>query len=432
MFHQRIDQFIAQHGLLQSTDRVLVALSGGADSVALLRVLLRLGYRCVAAHCNFDLRGSESDADEQFVRTLCEAHQVPLEVIRFDTQGYAATHKLSIEMAARELRYNWFETLRTQLAMDAVAVGHHRDDSVETLLLNLIRGTGIQGLTGISPRNGVVVRPLLEESREEVVAYLNRLNQPYVTDSTNLQDAYTRNKIRLQLLPLLSEINPSITDTLAQTTQRLSEVERLYTAATDEAKRRVCDEQGICIEKLLKEVSPAALLFECLHPLGFNSAQIKEVHRSLRAEVGARFASPAWEVVRDRTHLLLQSIREKEQKESLPLLQTEVVTVTPDFVIPREKTIACLDADKVTLPLLLRRWKQGDSFTPLGMKGRKKVSDYLNDRKLSAFARERQCVVCTAGGELVWLVNERCDHRFRVTEQTQRVLLLQITPPSSE
>lgn len=427
MFHQRVEKYIAQCGLLKPTNRVLVALSGGADSVALLRVLLRLGYHCQAAHCNFSLRGEESDGDEQFVRTLCQLNQVPLEVIRFDTQGYAATHKLSIEMAARELRYDWFETLRAQLGIDVVAVGHHRDDSVETLLLNLIRGTGIHGLKGISPKQGAIVRPLLGESKEAVVAYLEGLNQPYVTDSTNLQDEYTRNKIRLNLLPLLGEFNPSISHTLAETAQRLFEVDRIYTAAIEEAKERVCDAQGICIERLLKEVSPAAVLFECLHPLGFNSAQVKELFRSLTAQAGARFASAGWEVVRDRTHLLLQSIAEKRVQEQLPSLETEVVTVGPDFLIPREKSVACLDANRVSLPLVLRRWKQGDSFTPLGMKGRKKVSDYLNDRKLSAFNRERQCVVCTEDGKIVWLVNERCAHQYRVTEQTKRVLLLRVS-----
>ncbi|MGL4520916.1 MAG: tRNA lysidine(34) synthetase TilS [Phocaeicola sp.] len=426
MFHQRVEKYIAQQGILPSKKCVLVALSGGADSVALLRVLLRLGYHCVAAHCNFELRGEESDGDERFVRHLCEQQQVPLEVIRFDTQHYAATHKLSIEMAARELRYNWFEQLRTKLGADVVAVAHHRDDSVETFLLNLIRGTGIHGLKGILPKNGTIVRPLLGESRAEVVAYLARLNQPYVTDSTNLQDEYTRNKIRLNLLPLLAQLNPSIADTLAQTTQRLGEVDRIYVAAMEVAKERVMDEEGICIERLLQEVSPVTLLFECLNPLGFNSAQVETVFRSLTGEAGARFASSTWEVVRDRTHLLLQSIDERAKREQLPVLRMELQELTPDFVIPRDKMIACLDADKVVLPLTLRRWEQGDSFIPLGMKGRKKVSDYLNDRKYSLFERERQCVVCASNGEIVWLVNERCAHRFRVTEQTQRILLLQV------
>ncbi|MGL5272358.1 MAG: tRNA lysidine(34) synthetase TilS [Phocaeicola sp.] len=426
MLHHKVNKFIEERALLAPTHTVLVALSGGADSVALLRLLLHLGYKCLAAHCNFSLRGNESDADEQFVRTLCTQLEVPLEVVRFDTKLYAAQQRVSIEMAARELRYQWFEELRVKTGADAIAVAHHRDDSVETLLLNLIRGTGIHGLKGISPKNGYIVRPLLEVSREEVVAYLAQLNQLYVTDSTNLQDEYTRNKIRLNLLPMLAEFNPSINQTLAQTANRLSEVDNVYTEAINRAKERVSDEKGISIQQLLQEPSPSALLFEYLHPMGFNSAQIHEVLRSLTAEPGARFSTPQWEVIRDRTHLLFRSVYDKEKQATLPQLQIETFPLTPNFVIPRSKEIACLDADKLALPLVVRRWQKGDKFTPLGMKGRKKVSDYLNDKKFSLFERENQCVVCMAEEEIVWLVNERCEHRFRVTEQTKNIMLLSI------
>ncbi|MGL5957256.1 MAG: tRNA lysidine(34) synthetase TilS, partial [Phocaeicola sp.] len=276
------------------------------------------------------------------------------------------------------------------------------------------------------PKNNYIIRPLIQVSREEIIAYLERINQTYVTDSTNLQDEYTRNKIRLHLLPLLNEFNPSISETLGQTVQRLAEVDKVYEAAVKEAKERVRDDKGISIDRLLLEVSPSAILFEWLYPLGFNSAQIKEVFRSLHAEAGARFSSPRWELVRDRSHLILQSIEEKEASVLLPQLNVSLIPLTPDFKIPLDREIACLDADKIVLPLTVRRWRKGDKFTPLGMKGRKKVSDYMNDRKFSLFERERQCVVCMGDDEIVWLVNERCEHRFRITEKSKNVLLLRV------
>ena len=220
---KRVQEFIGKQQLLADDARVLVALSGGADSVALLRILLSLGYRCHGVHCNFHLRGEESNRDERFVTELCHALGVPCEVVHFDTLAYAAEHKVSVEMAARELRYREFERLRQEHHLDVIAVAHHQDDAVETLLLNLIRGAGINGLTGMKVRNGPIVRPLLCLTRDEVVNYLEYLGQPYVTDSTNLTDMYARNKVRLQLLPLMEQINPAAKSNIMQAAMHLGE-----------------------------------------------------------------------------------------------------------------------------------------------------------------------------------------------------------------
>ena len=228
MFHWNIQKYIEEKQLFTLHDKVLVALSGGADSVALLRVLLVLGYHCEAAHCNFHLRGEESDRDERFVNELCKGLGVTLHVTHFDTVTYASRHHVSIEMAAREMRYDWFEQLRKERGMAVIAVAHHRDDSVETFLLNLIRGAGINGLKGISPHNGCIVRPLLEVSRQDILDYLRCLRQGYVTDSTNLQDEYMRNKIRLNILPMLRELNPSVSESIAETSRRLTDVSLIY------------------------------------------------------------------------------------------------------------------------------------------------------------------------------------------------------------
>ena len=253
MEKKQVAQYIAHEHLLEPDGKVIVALSGGADSVALLLLLGELGYTCEAAHCNFHLRGEESDRDERFVRHLCEERHIPLHVVHFDTARHAAGQHVSIEMAARELRYTWFEELRRKLDAQAIAVAHHADDSIETFLLNLMRGTGINGLRGIRPRNGHIVRPLLCLNREDILRYLEHCGQTYVTDSTNLQDEYTRNKIRLNLLPLMQEINPSVRQAFLRTAAHLDEAATLYNIGIAEAKERVLLPEGIRIDALLEE-----------------------------------------------------------------------------------------------------------------------------------------------------------------------------------
>lgn len=424
MFKRDVEKFIDQKSLFERRDKVLVALSGGADSVALLRVLHALGYQCECAHCNFHLRGEESNRDEAFVQQLCQKFDIPLHVTHFDTTDYAHTKRISIEMAARELRYQWFETLRQSIGASVIAVAHHRDDSVETFLLNLIRGTGINGLKGIAPKNGYVVRPLLQESRENILDYLQHLNQDYVTDSTNLQDEYMRNKIRLNLLPLMKELNPSVSESIAATTERLADAALIYNKEREMAIQRVMKgEKVISISALLDETAPSSLLFELLHPYGFNSSQIKDIYQSLFGQSGRRFHSSQWEVLRDRDSLILHSFSGEETDHVPPTLTYETVDITPEFIILRDKHIACLDADKVTLPLTVRKWQVGDKFTPLGMKGKKNVSDYLTDRKFTLFQKGHQYVACQ-GDKIVWLIGERIDNAYRIDADSKRAVIV--------
>ena len=425
MIQQRIKQYIEKEDLFSSGSKILIALSGGADSVALLCILHAAGYPCEAAHCNFHLRGEESNRDEQFVRQLCKKYGIHLHTIDFDTTRYAAEKHISIEMAARELRYNWFEEIRNQCRADVVAVAHHQDDSVETILLNLIRGTGITGLLGLRPRNGVIVRPLLCINREEIMRYLQSIGQDYVTDSTNLEDEYTRNKIRLNLLPLMQTINPSVKNSLIETGNYLSDVATIYNRYIEEAKTRIATTEGIRICELVKEPAPEALLFEILHPLGFNSAQIKDIANSLHGQSGKQFSSKEWRVIKDREFLLLEKIQ-SEDKEELPFqIIKEEKEYTSDFQIPRKKGTACFDADKLDETISYRKWRTGDTFIPFGMKGKKKVSDYLTDRKFSISQKERQWVLC-CGERIAWLIGERTDNRFRIDETTRRVVIYTI------
>ena len=428
MLKYDVQRFIEEKDLFNLQDKVLVALSGGADSVALLRVLLSLGYICECAHCNFHLRGLESDRDESFVRQLCEEHSIPLHVTHFDTSAYAKEHHLSIEMAARELRYEWFEHIRKEIEASVIAVAHHRDDSVETFLLNLMRGAGINGLKGIPVKNGYIVRPLLSVSRDVILDYLQAINQGYVTDSTNLEDEYMRNKIRLNILPLMKEVNPSVMETIQETTFRLSEVANIYQkdrmeAITHKVTFLSPELFRISLVDILEDVAPISLLHEVLSPKGFNASQIRDIFRSLSSsQSGKRFFTTEWEVLRDREYLWVQK---KGSSQLIPEIIIEEIERTPSFVIPRDKHIACLDADKLNHPLTIRKWERGDKFIPLGMNGKKKVSDYLTDKKFSLFQKENQYVVCS-GEDIVWLVNERTDHRYRITDNTTRVLFIKI------
>ena len=425
MIEKKIAQYIDNERLFPINARIIVALSGGADSVALLRILHTLGYDCEAAHCNFHLRGTESDRDEMFVRKLCKTMRTPLHTIDFATEQYAIEKKISIEMAARELRYQWFAEIKEKTKSNVIAVAHHQDDSVETVLLNLIRGTGINGLLGIRPKNGDIVRPLLCISRKEITDYLQNAGQEYMTDSTNLQDEYTRNKIRLNLLPLMQEINPLVKEHIIDTSNYLNDVNRIYNKGIEEGKQRVIEKGNIRIVPLLKEPSPEALLFEILYPLGFNAAQTKNILAMLEGQTGKQFISKdGWRVVKNRELLLIDK---KEKQENPPFcLIKEEKEYTKDFIIPREKHIACFDTDKLIGEINLRKWQTGDIFIPFGMKGKKKVSDYLTDRKFSIIQKENQWVLC-CGDKIIWIVGERTDNRFRIDEKTKKVTVFKMS-----
>lgn len=424
MLVKKVKEFIEKEDLFSKQDKILVALSGGADSVALTRILITLGYHCEAAHCNFELRGEESDRDEDFVRNFCRSLNIKCHSIHFETRRYAAQQSISIEMAARELRYNWFSKICEESDCQVVAVAHHKDDSVETMLLNLIRGTGINGLLGIRPKNGNVVRPLLCASRQEVVEYLHRMNQTYVTDSTNLEDEYTRNKIRLNLLPLMEEINPSVKDGLVKTASYLNDISKVYQQAIKESIDRIfiTPEKEISIEKLMNEPAPQALLFEVLSPLGFNSTQVEEVYGSLNGQPGKRFISSQWQVVKDRELLLIERVKTANDK---PQIIFEEVLLTKEFVIPKDKNTACFDANKFKGVISIRKWEKGDYFIPFGMKGKKLVSDFMTDSKFSLLKKEQQWVL-SCNDQIAWLIGERTDNRFRIDDSTQKVIIAKL------
>ena len=432
MIH-KVERYIAEHNLLQQKGKVLVALSGGADSVALLIALRKLGYDCEAIHCNFHLRSEESDRDEHFVKELCERLGTTLHTVHFNTAEYAKSKGISIEMAAREQRYAVFEEYRVQTGAQAIAVAHHRDDSAETLLLNLTRGTGIRGMRGIQPKNGYIVRPLLCVGRDEILDYLKWRGEVYVTDSTNLTNDYTRNKIRNEIVPLLREINPSILESLASTARNISEAEKIYRRAVDEAVERVKDGNIIDIQLLKREVSPTALLHEILSPIGFNSAQTSDIAAALNSNSGKLFHSTTHTVVKERDQFIILPAGEtapvNAQLPSYGRINTatgtlHITTAAFDGTIPRERDKALLDTGKLHLPLTLRNTQPGDRFAPFGMRGTKLVSDYLTDKKRTIIEKQRQLVVTDASGTIAWLVGERPAAPFCVDKNTKKATLL--------
>ena len=406
---RRVSDFIAQHQLLVPNAHVLVALSGGADSVALLRILMRLGYRCHAVHCNFHLRGEESNRDERFVVSLCESLNVPCEVVHFDTQTYAADRRVSIEMAARELRYREFERVRETFHLDAIAVAHHQDDAVETFLLNLIRGAGINGLTGMRMRNGYVVRPLLCLTRSEVLGFLDASGQSYVTDSNHLADAATI-------------YNGVIADNSS----------RVVTSVEDGV--------DVSIASLMETEVPKAQLFEILHPYGFNSRQVADVFRAMLGDgVGRMFYADDYVLLIDRTSIMLRH-RNVNREVSFTLPHEGVMTLpdgarleirrfVPDasWQVPRHCDTCVLDASRFVSPLTLRHPCEGDRFRPFGLKGTKLLSDLYTDIKLDRIAKQRQWVLCH-DDDIVWAVGVRASELCRLQSDEQEVVEITYHP----
>lgn len=431
---EKVSEYIGKHQLIPNNEqKIIVGLSGGSDSIALLHILTALGYNCIAAHCNFHLRGEESIRDENFVKQICDKWNIELKIVGFDTSSYAAKEHISIEMAARSLRYNWFEKLSKELKISQIAIAHHLDDSVETVLLNLTRGTGIKGLTGISPRNGNIIRPLLCLKKTEVNQYIADKYLTFVQDSTNNSNVYQRNKLRLDVIPLFEEINPSFKESVAKMSRHLRQVETIYNRYMESEIKRVFEDNQISITKLLESHEPEALLFEILSPFGFNSEQIAQLFDSINRISGKTFLSTTHRVIKDRENIFVAKIETHnnydiyEIEDGISNIDTPIkLTFTssirrPDTIIPKSDKIVSIDKSKIKFPLTIRHWQQGDSFIPFGMKGKKKLSDFFTDNKFSLMQKESVWIL-TSGKEIVWIIGHRADNRFRVENSTTEIL----------
>ena len=440
---EKVRDFINRENLIPQNSTVIVGLSGGMDSMVLLDILTLLGYNCIAAHCNFHLRNDESDRDEKFVKNWCKTIDTQYTSINFDTKQYAADRKISIEMAARELRYCWFEAIRNEYQANYIAVAHHKDDSVETLLLNLIRGTGIKGLTGISPKNGHIVRPLLCLSRNEIESYISERDIPYVTDSTNHEDIYLRNSLRLNVIPLLETLNPSVRETIFRTSRNLTEAEKIYSESIQKSISKVFNDNKIYIDELKRTASQRSVLFELLTPYSFTPSTIEDIYESIDSISGKIFYSDVnsdlgkkgYRLIKDRNIFLLDALTECNNKDKTFLIEegaSEILEpirliiriLNSSDEIKYHRNILYLDEEKIKYPLELRRWRAGDWFIPFGMKGRKKLSDYFTDHKFTLKDKDEAWIL-TSGEDIVWLVGERNDDRFKITDRTKKIVAIE-------
>lgn len=428
----KVKKYIQDHMLLTDKARVIIGVSGGADSMALLDILHHLGYECIVAHCNFHLRGQESYRDEYFVEKIATKYNFKYVSANFDTKKYIEEESISLEMAARELRYAWFEKIRKEYKAEKIAVAHHQDDSIETVLINLIRGTGIRGLSGIAPVNGKVIRPLLCIFREDILEYLKARHIGFVEDSTNKEDIYTRNKIRLSVIPLLKTINPSVVQAIQKTSENLYHTENIFNAYVEKAKRKVFSDNKIDINILLKQKEPKTILFEILFPYGFNSSTIDNIFDSINSQSGKVFYADEYQLIKDRETFILEPIN--DQPHSIYTLFEHETSInepfdmaldsfrkTSSFQLEQAPNTIYLDKGKLIYPLIIRKWKHGDKFIPFGMKGHKKVSDYFTDRKFSLVDKNNAWLLCS-GDDIVWIVDERIDDRFKITNKTIDIL----------
>ena len=422
---------------LAGVKRVLVAVSGGPDSVVLLDALHREGFFVVIAHCNFHLRGEDSNLDADFVKGLANKYQAPYCQIDFDTEREAKERGVSIEMVARDLRYEWFEHMAEEWHCERIAVAHNADDVVETFFLNLTRGSGLQGLSGMAELRGKIVRPLLKVSRKQIMDYIAEYELQYRIDATNLETIYTRNKIRHNVIPQLEEINPSFLDTMADNMRFIASAQSIVENYAAEAFKSVVtienDRIVFDLKKLEEYQGVDTLLFIWLSKYGFSSDVVMQLYRSLDDISGKQFYSATHRIVIGRGVLecTMHNAQCTIHNSQFTIGKTQFTIDEPikleikeidraNFEVIKSANVACLDADKLQYPLILRRWQQGDWFIPFGMKGRKKLSDFFVDKKFTMNDKE-QLWLLTSGDDIVWVVGHRVDARYAVTDKTKNV-----------
>ena len=436
--------YINAQSLFEPSDKVLLAVSGGKDSVVLFDLFYEAKFNFSVAHCNFQLRGEDSDGDALFVQQLCEPKGVPFYSVAFNTKAFAKTHKISIEMAARQLRYEWFEQVRQQSGHQYIATAHHLNDTIETILLNLTKGTGIAGLRGIKSKKENIIRPLLFASRADIEQYVLNKNLDWREDISNASNDYQRNLLRNDVVPLLKQINPNLEQTFARNIERLQALEGIFQTSLDAFKKAAVNKQGssilLDINAIHIQQSSAYLLEELLKEYGFNYFQSKEIYQALDKSSGKTFHSDTHTLIKDRRHLIINPKQTEYFEEVLIEKEASIIkyhgrqlriskasaeewqTYLTSYKNP---DVLWVDADKLTFPLSMRPWQEGDRFTPLGMKGQKKVSDFLVDKKVP-LPQKKTVLVLISGGQIVWLVGHRPDNRFKITPNTQSFLKIEM------
>jgi tRNA(Ile)-lysidine synthase len=437
---QQFLNHIDTYSLCTKSTRILLAVSGGLDSIVMLHLFKEAGFTFGVAHCNFQLRGEESDGDEQFVHDLCRDLQIPFYTKRFDTDAYCQQHGLSVQMGARKLRYSWFNELLNDEQYEVLATAHHLNDSLETILLNWTKGSSLDGLLGIPVRNGNIIRPLLFATREALEVYATENILQWREDSSNATSDYQRNLIRHQIIPLLKSINPSLENTVQRGIKRMKGESELLGIYLTEWKRHFLTEhnQSLLLDKtgLEKHDNGAILLWKIIHHLGFSYETCVSIINSLGSQPGKRFIGEGYELNIDRNQLIVYPVKEESDgilihaDQNLATLGTWSITLalTNDLQFHTNNPYqALLDADKLSYPLQWRYWKAGDTFFPLGMGHHKKVSDLLIDEKVSV-ADKSQVTVLESAGDIIWVVGHRIDNRYKITAKTRHGLSIKVIP----
>jgi len=437
---QGFKDFLVDQELCRDGDRILLAVSGGIDSVVMAHLFRAAGYDCAIAHCNFLLRANDSDRDEAFVKDLAAYLEMPFYVRRFEVDREVQKRGISVQMAARDLRYKWFEELLAEQSMDLVATAHNRNDSVETFFLNLSRGSGIRGLKGIAPRREQIIRPMLFATRQDIVRFQQEEAIKFREDVSNFETKYQRNKIRHDVLPVMQEINPGFVESVHRSMSQLDEMYAIYRDSIEEQRKVLFREKEdrILIDLgELGELQPIKTwLFELFSPFGFSRSQCEGIEQIMQAGSGRCSLSPTHQLYKDRDQLILIPSVSKsfdryyldgpDKPSSLPFpMDMDVIDREELGPIPADPHIACLDLDEVQFPLTIRHWKPGDYFYPLGMNQMKKLSDYFVDNKIPV-PEKNSTWLLASGKKIVWIMGQRIDHRFRITPDTKRVLLLRL------
>jgi tRNA(Ile)-lysidine synthase len=431
-------KFILENNLIKPGDKILLAVSGGIDSMVMAHLFLGQYYNIAISHCNFSLRGSESDKDEDMVRNYATKNNIPFFVTRFETKAFAKKNKLSVQMAARDLRYKWFEEIREKNGYELIAVAHNLNDNIETLLINLIRGTGLAGMTGMKPVSNNIIRPLLFATRQSIQTYRDQNKIVYREDRSNADTKYIRNKIRHLVIPVLKEINPSIEQTLNETAERFAGFNEIVTEYIAHLRENISEEKEQHVTfnmNLLKNHQHnKVVLFELFKPYGITNSLLIDLDKVIAGKTGGQIITDTHRIIKNRNEIIV-SDEEFLKETSYTINETESfcifpgissarnVRITDTYEISSDPNFACIDSQKVSYPMLIRKWKPGDYFYPLGMKQKKKLSNYFIDNKYSIFDKQN-IFILESDGKIVWIIGDRIDDRFKITGETKNGLLL--------